>query len=123
MTYKNGDVFQGEFDDSKINGFGVMKYSDNSIYKGDFTDDERDGIGQLQSRLGRSYKGQWSWCGFIYVTFIILYTNFFVFLYTIISDMRNGKGYQEYLFFNSTTSAYMVDAYDGKLIFHSLCYN
>ncbi|XP_055360815.1 alsin-like isoform X2 [Betta splendens] len=58
------DIYQGQWRDGKIHGFGKYKYSSGEVYEGCFSDDQRHGYGMLSSgKLARTsssvFIGQW----------------------------------------------------------------
>jgi hypothetical protein len=68
MTYPDGRHYEGEYKNSKRNGYGVMtyqdggKYSEASRYEGDWVDDKRNGLGVMiypndSRRLEGEFKG------------------------------------------------------------------
>ena len=58
ITFKNGDVYEGEVKGFKRHGKGVNMYVDGSVYDGMFVEDEREGEGKLVK--GKyCYEGMW----------------------------------------------------------------
>lgn len=57
--YKNGSVYEGEFDFGRRHGYGKLTYNDGSIYEGTFTDDTRNGFGTYQCHCGCIYTGSY----------------------------------------------------------------
>jgi len=45
MRYKNGETYEGQFQDDMKNGSGLYKYPNGDFYKGDFMRDKRHGQG------------------------------------------------------------------------------
>ena len=45
MTYKNGDKYEGEFQNDNITGKGTLTCADGSIYTGDFMEGKKNGKG------------------------------------------------------------------------------
>ena len=58
IIYNNGQVFEGKFENGKLNGKGVYKYKDN-LYIGDFVNSIRQGKGILINKRYR-YHGQFN---------------------------------------------------------------
>ena len=68
LTFKNGDMYVGEFKGTKRHGYGVMKYiwpisdkdySNLGEYKGEWKNDVREGAGEMSYLNGSHYKGIW----------------------------------------------------------------
>ena len=57
--YKNGAVYEGEFDFGRRHGYGKLTYNDGSIYEGIFIDDTRNGYGTYQCHCGCLYTGSY----------------------------------------------------------------
>ena len=58
IIYNNSQVFEGKYENGKLNGKGVYKYKDN-LYVGDFINNIREGKGVLINNRFR-YKGQFN---------------------------------------------------------------
>jgi len=59
MTYKNGDVYIGDYKNDKRNGKGVSRFNNGSFYKGDYTDDNMHGYGMYHfTYTGDVYTGE-----------------------------------------------------------------
>lgn len=43
MVYSNGDQYVGDYENSKINGFGAYTYSNSDKYEGEFLNDKFNG--------------------------------------------------------------------------------
>lgn len=57
MTYRNGDVYEGEWVSNRRNGNGTMRYASGERYQGQWKDDERHGTGVSQMANGAVYRG------------------------------------------------------------------
>ena len=57
-TYKNGDIYEGEFLDDKRSGIGTYYYADGCSYKGDWKEDKENGVGVFTYACGDVYKGE-----------------------------------------------------------------
>lgn len=68
ISYANGDSYQGEMINDKMNGKGIYYYSNGNKYEGDFQDDKKNGKGIFFWANGEKYDGEWK------------------------DDKRNGKG-------------------------------
>ena len=58
IIYNNSQVFEGKYENGKLNGKGVYKFKD-SLYVGDFINNIREGKGVLINKRFR-YKGQFN---------------------------------------------------------------
>ena len=47
IKYKNGDMYIGEIENEKKEGYGIMYYSNSNMYEGEWKKDARDGYGEL----------------------------------------------------------------------------
>ena len=56
---KEKKEYEGMWERSMKNGYGIEKYSDKSIYKGCFKNGKKDGIGFYQWKDNSSYEGEW----------------------------------------------------------------
>jgi uncharacterized protein (DUF1697 family) len=59
MTYKNGDIYDGYWEDNKKYDGGKMTYANGDIYDGDWNDDNKYGIGEMTYANGDIYFGDW----------------------------------------------------------------
>jgi len=67
MTYPNGNIYDGSWDDNKFNGQGKMIYKTGYIYEGEWKDGWRHGQGKLMPPKGKQiyggllsiYEGEW----------------------------------------------------------------
>ena len=72
--YKEGKIYEGEFNDNERNGMGIEIYSNGNLYLGDFVNNKKHGKGQffwfnLNSKMKETiqqvieyYDGEW-WGG------------------------------------------------------------
>ncbi|EPG66450.1 MORN repeat protein [Leptospira wolffii] len=64
LTFKEGYRFKsykGHFKNGKYDGKGVLEYSDGSKYEGEFQNSKRHGFGILYNNTGKiEFKGKWS---------------------------------------------------------------
>ena len=56
---KESKEYEGMWENSMKNGFGIEKYSDNSVYKGNFLNGKKEGIGFYKWEDKSSYEGEW----------------------------------------------------------------
>ena len=59
MMYKNGDTYEGEWEDDYINGHGKYSWSTGDFYIGKFVKDLREGKGLLTMADGNIIEGEW----------------------------------------------------------------
>ena len=59
INYKNGDMYLGEIENEKKEGYGIMYYSNSNMYEGEWKKDLREGYGELYYSNGGYYKGFW----------------------------------------------------------------
>ncbi|CAF4567542.1 unnamed protein product, partial [Didymodactylos carnosus] len=59
MTWNNGDRYDGEWKDGKINGHGIKVWKNGAKYEGDFVDEERQGQGTMTWPDGKTFSGKW----------------------------------------------------------------
>ena len=59
MTYKNGDVYEGEWKNGKKHGYGIITYSNGTEYEGEWKNGKMNGQGKLTSLNGTLYQGEW----------------------------------------------------------------
>jgi hypothetical protein len=57
--YSNGDVYEGEFNNGKLNGYGVHRTASGNIYSGMFKDGNWHGQGSLHSADGVKFTGNY----------------------------------------------------------------
>ncbi|HBD72607.1 MAG TPA: hypothetical protein DC018_01425 [Streptococcus sp.] len=57
LTYKNGDCYEGNFNDGVFEGQGVFTSHSGWIYKGGFKNGQPDGEGTLTAQNGKVYTG------------------------------------------------------------------
>lgn len=58
LTFPNGNSYIGQFVDSKLNGFGVLKTVGESEYSGQFFDGLKQGKGKIKYENGNYYDGE-----------------------------------------------------------------
>ena len=59
QEYKNYTYYEGNWENSMKNGYGIEKYQDKSEYMGNFVNGKKDGIGYYKWLDGSSYEGEW----------------------------------------------------------------
>lgn len=57
-TYRNGDVYEGEWTDDQRSGQGTMAYSNEDVYAGEWACDQRHGFGILQHHIRENQSKQ-----------------------------------------------------------------
>lgn len=58
-TYKNGDVYFGEFCNGRRHGYGVYKWTNGDLWYGNYRNGYRDGYGMLVKPDHRVFYGKW----------------------------------------------------------------
>ena len=56
----SGELQEGQFECSKLDGFGRVIYADGSCYVGDVINGQRDGLGKMVYPGGQVEEGWWS---------------------------------------------------------------
>ncbi|XP_038072348.1 alsin-like isoform X2 [Patiria miniata] len=60
LRYSNGDIYQGDFNDGMRHGHGIIHSSTGNLYIGEWHNDRRHGYGIMEERLrGEKYMGKW----------------------------------------------------------------
>ena len=65
LTYKNGDIYLGEFENGEKNGFGLLIFAEDDedeaqlTFRGIFENDQRQGNGTMIWKNGEKYVGNW----------------------------------------------------------------
>ena len=59
-TFKNGDKQSGEWKYGNMHGFSIEEKADGAIYKGEYKEDKKDGFGEFTWPDGDSYIGEFS---------------------------------------------------------------
>ena len=59
IIYKNGGIFEGEFDEKGYQLKGKNTFADGEVYEGDFKDGKQNGKGKLILVSGEVYEGDW----------------------------------------------------------------
>ena len=58
--WKNGDRFEGNFENGQINGYGRYSWTDGNVYQGDFKDGKQSGMGTaFYADKCNVYEGEW----------------------------------------------------------------
>lgn len=57
VHFSNGSYYEGDIEDSKFHGYGVLDFEDGSRYEGQFVRGERHGTGRLSFPDGSYYEG------------------------------------------------------------------
>jgi hypothetical protein len=83
ITYEDGRIYDGEIQDGKANGRGIMTWSDDDydyVYVGEWNDDKKNGSGKMTSwPKGTEHNDEW-------VEDMMIYDGMWV------NDKRTGKG-------------------------------
>ena len=60
MTWKSGDVYEGEWKDDEEHGKGKYTWTSGKVYEGEWKDGEEDGQGKMSDdEFGDKYEGEW----------------------------------------------------------------
>jgi hypothetical protein len=59
MSYKNGDIYTGEWVSDSKEGYGTTRYKDGSSYVGIWANDRRHGIGKFTTPTGKVREFMW----------------------------------------------------------------
>ncbi len=58
--FNNGDIYDGEWSNNEINGYGTMKYKNGNKYEGEWLNGKKHGKGKCIFDNGDIYNGEWS---------------------------------------------------------------
>ena len=58
-TYANGNVYEGQFCNSYIEGQGTFVWASGATYTGQFKEDMRNGVGTYTTASGKVIAGNW----------------------------------------------------------------
>ncbi len=50
--FDNGNKYEGDFEDDKINGFGIYYFNDGNQWEGNFINGNKNGIGKFTDSNG-----------------------------------------------------------------------
>ena len=59
MTYSDGNIYDGEWNDNSRHGQGKMTYPSGEIYIGAWKDNKKNGNGKMTYSNGNIYEGEW----------------------------------------------------------------
>ena len=59
VRYSNGQSYEGEFRNNKLNGKGVFNWGDGKIYTGNYVNNKKHGYGKLKWNNNSFYEGYW----------------------------------------------------------------
>jgi hypothetical protein len=57
LTFRNGDVYEGDLRMGEMHGFGTYRWPDNRMYVGDWEHGVRTGFGKCYYKDGGIYEG------------------------------------------------------------------
>ena len=58
-TWKSGKNYQGDWKENKFDGFGVFTWPGGRFYQGEYRDGYKEGIGKMVWPDGKIYNGEW----------------------------------------------------------------
>ena len=94
LTFKNGDIYEGDFRNGKRTGKGIFYWKDGNVYKGDFVNGKRSGKGILRFVDGYVYEGEF------------------------LDGKRSGKGVFRFVNGDTYEGDFVNDEMTGKGILH-----
>ena len=109
---KNKEIYEGEFDEGKINGIGIYTFKNGDIYQGQFKNGKMNGKGVFKWKSGEEYYGE-------YVNGIKEGNGIYKYLNGKIYDGQFRKGRPSgngKVFFDKENIKYKVIFQNGKLI-------
>ncbi|MCD8215482.1 MAG: protein kinase [Clostridiales bacterium] len=112
ITYNNGDVYEGETENGKRNGYGTMTYADGSVYTGQWENDLKNGKGTLVYASGDVYEGEWennSISGYGTMT----YADGDVYEGSWVNNYRSGSGTMTYAGGSVYDGSWLLNGYNG----------
>eukprot|EP00811_Abedinium_folium_P006987 NODE_16446_length_994_cov_5.507497.p2 GENE.NODE_16446_length_994_cov_5.507497~~NODE_16446_length_994_cov_5.507497.p2 ORF type:complete len:112 (+),score=15.41 NODE_16446_length_994_cov_5.507497:267-602(+) len=59
MTWPNGQVYEGQYEDDKKSGYGKLLWPDNRAYQGQWLSGKQHGRGTYTDAHNRSWTGDW----------------------------------------------------------------
>ena len=59
MTYKNGDIYEGDWADGYMHGTGTMIYDNGDKYDGGWVKNKKHGMGTFTYNNRRQVRGKW----------------------------------------------------------------
>ena len=58
-TFPDGKKYNGQWKNNKMDGHGRFEWPDGRVYEGEYKDGKKEGIGEYRYPDGRIYKGMW----------------------------------------------------------------
>jgi hypothetical protein len=58
-VYANGDIYEGQWKEGKMDGEGKSTYTDGNVHEGQWKDGKQDGQGKITFADGNVYEVQW----------------------------------------------------------------
>jgi hypothetical protein len=59
MKGYNDYIFEGQYNNDNMEGYGRYEWSEGSIYEGQYKDDVKHGFGKYKMKDGYYYRGEW----------------------------------------------------------------
>ncbi len=125
IIYENGDIYNGDYIDDKMNGKGVLEYNNKDVYEGDFLNNFKHGYGVMKYVNGNIYTGQWK-NNYKNGKGKIIYNDNSYYNGDWVNDKRHGKGimvfsdkeksYMYYMPYKSYRLYNLDEIYEGEWI-------
>jgi len=59
INYENGNIYVGQLNQKKRNGYGIILYLNKNEYEGEWKNDKKEGNGIMKYNNGEIYNGKW----------------------------------------------------------------
>ena len=115
-TYSDGETYEGNYENYKMNGLGKYSDKNGAIYIGNFKDDTYFGVGTMTYANGTVYEG--NWMNNLYDgNGTITYSNGNSYKGQFVKDFMEGQGIYTYKSGAEYTGEFKHNEYDGRGIF------
>ncbi|EAR84709.1 protein kinase (macronuclear) [Tetrahymena thermophila SB210] len=122
--FQNGDRYEGEVKDGKMNGKGIYYYKEDNIrkkYEGQWVNDKKDGFGILEYKSGNKYEGYFKNDCFNGKGIYYYYKegdNKMKYEGQWVNNQKDGFGILEYKSGNKYEGQFKNDDFNGKGIYY-----